>query len=81
MRDANPVAALERAREVKLMNIALDHVSLDGTFEGYASVFNRRDMAGDMVLPGAFREPRGARGRQHPAMLFPARSGATDRRP
>ncbi len=26
----------------------------DGTFEGYASVFNEKDLGGDIVMPGAF---------------------------
>lgn len=37
----------------------------DGGFEGYASLFNRPDLGGDVVLPGAFRDSlrqRGARG-------------------
>lgn len=36
-----------------------------GAFQGYASLFNRIDMGGDVVVPGAFRESlarRGARG-------------------
>lgn len=70
MPDATSFAAPERAREVKLMNIALDHVSLDGTFEGYASVFNRRDMSGDLVLPGAFRKSLQQRGPGGIRMLF-----------
>ncbi len=37
----------------------------DGSFEGYASLFNRPDLGGDIVLPGAFHDSlrqRGARG-------------------
>ena len=70
MHDATSFAALERAREIKLMNVALDHVSLDGTFEGYASLFHRRDMSGDMVMPGAFRASLAARGPAGIRMLF-----------
>ena len=70
MHDATKAAALERAREVKLMSVSLDHVSLDGTFEGYASLFNRRDMSGDVVLPGAFRASLNTRGVGGIRMLF-----------
>ncbi len=70
MHDATTAAALERAREVKLMNVSLDHIALDGSFEGYASIFNRRDMSGDIVLPGAFRASLKARGAAGIRMLF-----------
>jgi len=42
----------------------------DGTFEGYASLFNRRDSGDDVVLKGAFRETLKARGTQGIKMLF-----------
>ncbi len=31
-------------------------IDAEGRFSGYASVFNRLDAGGDMVLPGAFRQ-------------------------
>lgn len=42
----------------------------DGTFEGYASLFNRRDSGNDVVLSGAFRESLKARGARGVKMLF-----------
>ena len=36
-------------------------VDEDGRFAGYASVFNRRDSGGDVVMPGAFTRSLGAR--------------------
>jgi HK97 family phage prohead protease len=41
-----------------------------GVFVGYASLFNRRDGAGDVVMPGAFKESLKARGAQGIRMLF-----------
>ena len=41
-----------------------------GVFVGYASLFNRRDAAGDIVMPGAFRESLKQRGPQGIRMLF-----------
>ncbi len=36
--------------------LEIKSVSADGTFEGYASLFNREDMGRDVILPGAFTE-------------------------
>jgi uncharacterized protein len=63
-------APAERAAEVKLYPHDLKKLALDGTFEGYASVFNRRDMGADVVLPGAFRASLAARGAGGIRMLF-----------
>lgn len=41
----------------------------DGRFSGYASVFNRRDDGGDVVMPGAFARSL-ARRRNRIRMLF-----------
>jgi uncharacterized protein len=41
-----------------------------GVFVGYASLFNRRDAAGDVVMPGAFKESLKARGTHGIRMLF-----------
>ena len=35
---------------------ALSRVDADGRFCGYASLFGRRDLSGDVVMPGAFAE-------------------------
>lgn len=42
----------------------------DGTFEGYASLFHRRDTGNDIVLPGAFRDSLARRGTKGVKMLF-----------
>jgi uncharacterized protein len=65
-------AAVERAAEVKFFAHGLDakKLALDGTFEGYASIFNRRDMGADVVLPGAFRNSLATRGAGGIRMLF-----------
>jgi HK97 family phage prohead protease len=41
-----------------------------GVFVGYASLFNRRDQAGDIVMPGAFAASLKLRGPQGIRMLF-----------
>jgi uncharacterized protein len=44
------------ACETKLAAAPLAKVSLDGVFEGYASLFGVVDLGRDLVAPGAFRE-------------------------
>jgi HK97 family phage prohead protease len=44
--------------------------SVDGTIEGYASLFGEIDQARDMVMPGAFRETLKQRGLRKIPMLF-----------
>jgi uncharacterized protein len=41
-----------------------------GVFTGYASLFGRRDAAGDVVMPGAFAETLKRRGADQIRMLF-----------
>lgn len=41
--------------EVKFRALDLKQVTLDGEFEGYASLFNREDLSRDIIVPGAFR--------------------------
>lgn len=41
-----------------------------GRFAGYASVFDRLDESGDIVMPGAFRKSLSKRGRQRIRLLF-----------
>ena len=50
----------------------LDHTAVDaeGTFEGYASLFNIVDLAHDIILPGAFRDTLASRGTGGIRMLF-----------
>lgn len=45
-------------------------VAENGLFEGYASLFNRRDTGNDIILPGAFQQSLGARGHRGIKMLF-----------
>ncbi len=47
---------LEAAPEVKFCALDLKDVTLDGTFEGYASLFAIEDLGRDVVHPGAFRD-------------------------
>lgn len=42
----------------------------EGRFAGYASVFDRLDEAGDIVMRGAFRKSLAKRGRERIRMLF-----------
>ena len=52
------------------MPLDLKSVGDDGTFEGYASLFNREDSGRDIVLPGAFRDTLARRGAAGIRMLF-----------
>ena len=58
------------AREVKFCPVDLQAITLKGQFEGYASVFHRRDLGRDVVLPGAFRDSLRKRGVSGIKMLF-----------
>lgn len=60
----------EAAREVKFTSLNFKDVSLDGTFEGYASLFHREDMGRDVVVPGAFLDSLAKRGAAGIRMLF-----------
>ncbi len=41
-----------------------------GMFQGYASVFDRLDLSGDVVAPGAFRDTLAQRGAQGVKLLY-----------
>jgi HK97 family phage prohead protease len=58
------------ALELKFTPLNLKRVEADGTFAGYASLFNKEDMGHDIVLPGAFRESLTMRGPAGIKMLF-----------
>lgn len=64
------VRANARAHEVKFMALDLKGVDTDGSFEGYASVFNKEDLAGDVVVPGAFADSLKQRGTGGIKLLF-----------
>jgi len=56
--------------EVKFTSLDFKEADADGSFEGYASLFNREDLGRDIVLPGAFRESLAARGTRGIKLLF-----------
>jgi HK97 family phage prohead protease len=56
--------------EVKFTSLDFKRADVDGTFEGYASLFNHEDLGRDIVLPGAFRESLAARGPRGIKLLF-----------
>jgi HK97 family phage prohead protease len=56
--------------ETKFARAALSHVEADGTFSGYASLFNKADLGRDVVMPGAFRASLAKRGAAGVKMLF-----------
>ncbi len=57
-------------RELKFTPLDLKRVEPDGTFSGYASLFNAEDMGRDIVLPGAFRDSLRQRGAAGIRMLY-----------
>ena len=69
-RTARAMPSCAPAHEVKFLSLDLKRVDVDGTFEGYASVFNREDMSRDVVAPGAFAESLARRGPSGVKMLF-----------
>ncbi len=64
------VASQGPACEMKFCALDLKEVTLDGDFEGYASLFNREDLSRDVILPGAFRNSLRQRGPGGVKMLF-----------
>ena len=48
--------------ETKRAGFALTSVDAEGTFEGYASLFNVEDLSRDIIAPGAFRDTLTKRG-------------------
>jgi len=56
--------------ERKLVDVAIEGVEDDGTFEGYASLFDRVDMSRDIVERGAFASAIARRGAGGIRMLF-----------
>jgi uncharacterized protein len=58
------------ATELKFTALDLKRVDADGTFAGYASLFGKEDLGGDVILPGAFRDSLRQRGPAGIKMLF-----------
>ena len=56
--------------EHRFTPLDLKQVEPDGTFSGYASLFNTEDMGHDIVLPGAFRDSLKQRGPAGIKLLF-----------
>lgn len=61
---------LMKLRETKFVPSSLEQIHLDGSFSGYASVFNEVDLGNDIVMPGAFTASLRKRGEQNIRMLF-----------
>lgn len=57
-------------RETKFAPVQLDKVQLDGTFSGYASLFDEVDMGNDVVVSGAFKKSLQERKPSDIRMLF-----------
>jgi HK97 family phage prohead protease len=58
------------ALEVKFSPAAQPTVSSDGAFAGYATLFGRADLAGDVVAPGAFKAGLAAKGAGAVKLLY-----------
>jgi HK97 family phage prohead protease len=63
-------AGANAARETKFAETDFSEVSADGTFFGYASIFEEPDLGHDVVMPGAFAKSLKARGASGVRMLF-----------
>ncbi len=61
--------AREGSRGV-LTRFEIKSVAEDGTFEGYASLFNREDLGHDVIQPGAFHDTLAGRDANAIKMLF-----------
>lgn len=59
-----------KLREKKFVSASLDKVHLDGTFSGYASVFNEVDLGNDSIAPNAFNKSLLKRNVSDIRMLF-----------
>ncbi len=53
-----------------LARFEMKSVAEDGTFEGYASLFNREDLGHDVIQPGAFHDSLSGRDAKAIKMLF-----------
>jgi len=58
------------ADEARFTALDLKSIADDGTFDGYASLFETEDLGRDVIAPGAFRETLAERGAAGVRMLF-----------
>ena len=58
------------APELKFTALDLTDADTSGVFEGYASLFDREDLARDVIAAGAFRQSLSERGVQGVRMLY-----------
>jgi hypothetical protein len=58
------------APELKFTSLDLTDADVSGVFEGYASIFDREDLARDVIVPGAFRNSLAERGVAGVRMLY-----------
>ena len=56
--------------ERKFAPMSFKQINKNGSFEGYASLFNEKDMGGDIVMRGAFAKSLEERGSKGIRMLF-----------
>ena len=56
--------------ECKFMPVDLKRTTVDGAFEGYASIFEREDLGHDVIVRGAFADSLSRRGINGIKMLF-----------
>lgn len=68
--EMRPIPEIKNVPEVKFTSLDFKQADADGSFEGYASLFNREDLGRDVVLPGAFRESLARRGARGIKLLF-----------
>jgi hypothetical protein len=64
------MTAFGPAPELKFTALDLTDADVSGVFEGYASIFDREDLARDVILPGAFRNSLAERGVAGVRMLY-----------
>lgn len=63
-------ALVSSCRELRYTSRGLNVTEADGTFEGYASLFSKPDMADDIIMPGAFKRSLAERDAAGIRMLF-----------
>lgn len=56
--------------EAAFTALDLKSIADDGTFEGYASLFDREDLGRDVIVPGAFRDTLAQKGAGGVRLLF-----------